>query len=61
VIRITVLAVVVDNNGFGRLLMPVLIIALLALAAFGVIGGLLTAAVVFETRKANPQPPTAKG
>jgi len=56
-----VLAVVVDNNGFGRFLMPVLMIALLALAAFGVIGGLLTAAVVFETRKAKPQPPTAKG
>ena len=41
--------------------MPVLMIALLALAAFGVIGGLLTAAVVFENRKVNPHSPTAKG
>jgi hypothetical protein len=61
VIRLTVLAVGADNNGFGRLLMPVLMIALLALAAFGVIGGLLTAAVVFENRKVNPHSPTAKG
>jgi hypothetical protein len=33
--------------------MPILMIALLALAVFGVIGGLLTAAVVFETRQVN--------
>lgn len=33
--------------------MPVLIVALMALAVFGVIGGLLTAAVILETKKAN--------
>jgi len=33
--------------------MPVLMIALLALAVFGVIGGLLTAAVVLETKQVN--------
>lgn len=40
--------------------MPVLMIALLALAAFGVIGVLLTAAAVLETKQANPPPPAAK-
>jgi hypothetical protein len=40
--------------------MPVLMIALLALAVFGVIGGLLTAAVVVETKKANANEETAK-
>lgn len=40
--------------------MPVLMIALLALAVFGAIGGLLTAAVVLETRQAKAQPPVAK-
>jgi len=39
--------------------MPVLMIALLALAVFGVIGALLTAAVVLETRKANTNSPVA--
>jgi hypothetical protein len=33
--------------------MPILMIALLALAVFGVIGALLTTAVVLETKKAN--------
>lgn len=33
--------------------MPVLMIALLALAVFGVIGVLLTAAVVLETKRVN--------
>jgi hypothetical protein len=33
--------------------MPILMIALLALAVFGVIGGLLTAAVVLETRQSH--------
>ena len=45
---------------FGRVSMPVLMIAFLALGAFGVIGGLLTAAAVLETKPANPQPPAAK-
>jgi hypothetical protein len=37
--------------------MPVLIIALIALACFGVIGILLTAAVICESRKrTNPVP-----
>jgi len=40
--------------------MPVLMIALLALAVFGVIGGLLTAAVVLETKKVNAKQQTAK-
>jgi len=40
--------------------MPVLMIALLALAVFGVIGGLLTAAVALETKKANANAQTAK-
>jgi hypothetical protein len=35
-------------------------IALLALAVFGVIGGLLTAAVVLETKKANANAQAAK-
>ena len=35
--------------------MPILMIALLALAVFGAIGVMLTAAVVFETKKANEQ------
>jgi hypothetical protein len=34
--------------------MPILMIALLALAVFGVIGGLLTAAVVLETKQPTP-------
>ena len=34
--------------------MPILMIALLALAVFGAIGGLLTAAAVFETKQAGP-------
>jgi hypothetical protein len=33
--------------------LPILIVALLALAAFAVVGGLLTAAAVLETKKAN--------
>jgi len=33
--------------------MPILMIALLALAVFGVIGGLLAAAVVLETKNVN--------
>ena len=37
--------------------MPILMIALLALAVFGAIGALLTAAVVLETRKANAAHP----
>ena len=43
--------------------MPILMIALLALAVFGVIGGLLTAAVVLETKKvsAKEQAKTAIG
>jgi hypothetical protein len=40
--------------------MPVLMIALLALAVFGVIGGLLTAAVVLETKKVNANEQAAK-
>jgi len=40
--------------------MPILMIALLALAVFGVIGGLLTAAVVLETKKVNASQPAAK-
>jgi hypothetical protein len=35
--------------------MPILMIALLALAVFGAIGVMLTAAVVLETKKANEQ------
>lgn len=33
--------------------MPILMIALFALAVFGIIGVLLTAAVILETKKAN--------
>jgi hypothetical protein len=40
--------------------MPILMIALLALAVFGAIGGLLTAAVVLETKKANANQQVAK-
>jgi hypothetical protein len=40
--------------------MPILMIALLALAVFGAIGGLLTAAVVLETKKANANRQAAK-
>jgi hypothetical protein len=40
--------------------MPILIIALMALAVFGVIGGLLTAAVVLETKNANSNAQSAK-
>jgi hypothetical protein len=40
--------------------MPILMIALLALAVFGAIGGLLTAAVVLETKTANAKQETAK-
>ena len=40
--------------------MPILMIALLALAVFAVIGGLLTAAVVLETKKVNTKEQTAK-
>jgi hypothetical protein len=40
--------------------MPVLMIALLALAVFGVIGGLLTAAVVLEAKRANANEQSAK-
>ena len=37
--------------------MPVLMIALFALAVFGIIGFLLTAAVIFETKNANATRP----
>lgn len=37
--------------------MPILMIALFALAVFGVIGILLTAAVILETKKANATKP----
>ena len=37
--------------------MPILVIALLALTVFGAIGGLLTAAVILETRKNNAAHP----
>ena len=40
--------------------MPILIMALIALAVFGVIGGLLTAAVILETKRANATNETAK-
>jgi hypothetical protein len=40
--------------------MPVLMIALLALAVFGVIGVLLTAAVVLETKRVNANAQAAK-
>jgi len=40
--------------------MPVLMIALMALAVFGVIGGLLTAAVILETKRANATEASAK-
>ena len=40
--------------------MPVLMIALVALAVFGVIGGLLTAAVVLETKTAKANQESAK-
>lgn len=39
--------------------MPILMIALFALAVFGIIGVLLTAAVILETRKANSAKPSA--
>lgn len=37
--------------------MPILMIALFALAVFGIIGVLLTAAVILETKKANATKP----
>jgi len=40
--------------------MPILIMALMALAVFGVIGGLLTAAVILETKRVNATDETAK-
>ena len=40
--------------------MPILMIALMALAVFGVIGGLLTAAVVLETKNTNSNAQDAK-
>jgi hypothetical protein len=40
--------------------MPILMIALMALAVFGIIGGLLTAAVILETKRANATDQAAK-
>ena len=40
--------------------MPILLIALIALAVFGVIGGLLTVAVVLETKQVNENQAEAK-
>jgi hypothetical protein len=37
--------------------MPILMIALFALAVFGITGVLLTTAVILETKKANPTKP----
>jgi hypothetical protein len=37
--------------------MPILIIALVALAAFGLIGVMLALAVTFEHKKIHPTPP----
>ena len=37
--------------------MPILMIALFAPPVFGIIGFLLTAAVIFETKNANPAKP----
>jgi len=40
--------------------MPILIMALIALAVFGVIGGLLTTAVILETKRVNATDETAQ-
>jgi len=40
--------------------MPVLFIALLALAAFGLIGALLAAAVILEAKRVNKEEPPSR-
>ena len=45
------------HNASGERYMPILILALLALAAFGLIGVMLAVAVTFEHRKVNGRPP----
>ena len=47
------------HNASGEGYMPILILALLALAAFGLIGVMLAVAVTFEHRKVNGRPPGA--
>lgn len=40
--------------------MPILMVALIALGAFGLIGLLLALAVTLEQKKTNPKPPASK-
>jgi hypothetical protein len=53
---VTALLLIELDNVIARCLMPVLVIALLALFAFGLIGVLLVVAMFVETRK-KPEPP----
>jgi hypothetical protein len=50
VIIITAAPVIRSQNTHGRIPMPVLMIALMALAVFGAIGVMLAAAVILESR-----------
>jgi hypothetical protein len=55
VIVVTVIAADENDNGCRRWPMPILMVALLALAAFGMIGILLLTAVILENRTRRKQ------
>jgi hypothetical protein len=53
--------VVWENNHDRENIMPILMIALLALACFGAIGILLVMAGVLERKRHNPSSPSSEG
>ena len=50
---VTVIPVLASDNNCEAHFMPILMLALIALAAFGLIGFLLAAAVICESKAAN--------
>ena len=57
VMRVTALPVAQFQNAGWEGCMPILMVALMALAAFGLIGLMLALAVTLEQKKASRKPP----
>jgi hypothetical protein len=58
VTAVTALAVTVNQNAGRRDLMPILMLALVALVTFGLIGLILVLATTLEQRKSGPKAPS---
>jgi hypothetical protein len=58
VTAVTALGVTVNQNAIRRDLMPILMLALVALVTFGLIGLILVVATTLEQRKAGPKAPS---